>query len=130
MCACRERQGRYPLRFGHRDRCQLPLLFFSGLPQVRAAWRAGFPPSTVRQVSMALQCVQEVILSAETVPWLTTASQDPSRPPCLSIRPFRRFPVQCSVTYNAGPFLTLPLASCLGLGSRPDISLFAAPCLF
>ena len=30
-------------------------------------------------------------------------------PPCevpmpFSIRPFRRFPVQCSVTYNAGPF--------------------------
>ena len=22
----------------------------------------------------------------------------------FSIRPFRRFPVQCSVTYNAGPF--------------------------
>jgi len=25
---------------------------------------------------MALQCVQEAILSAETVPWLTAASQD------------------------------------------------------
>ncbi len=22
----------------------------------------------------------------------------------LSVRPFRRFPTQCSVTYNAGPF--------------------------
>jgi hypothetical protein len=32
----------------------------------------------------------------------------------FSIRPFRRFPVQCSVTYNAGPFLTLLLASCSG----------------
>jgi hypothetical protein len=26
------------------------------------------------------------------------------------IHPFRRFPVQCAVTYNAGPFLKLPLA--------------------
>lgn len=26
------------------------------------------------------------------------------------IRPFRHFPVQCSVTYNAGPLLKLPLA--------------------
>jgi hypothetical protein len=25
------------------------------------------------------------------------------------IRPYRRFPVQCAVIYNAGPFLTLPL---------------------
>jgi hypothetical protein len=30
----------------------------------------------------------------------------------LTIRPYRRFPVQCSVTYNAGLFLKLPLASC------------------
>ena len=30
------------------------------------------------------------------------------------IRPFRRFPVQCSVTYNAGPFFKLPLAYLLG----------------
>lgn len=29
----------------------------------------------------------------------------------FAIRPYRRFPVQCSVTYNAGPFLKLPLAS-------------------
>jgi hypothetical protein len=29
-------------------------------------------------------------------------------PQPFSIRPFRRFPVHCSVTYNAGPFLTLP----------------------
>ena len=33
------------------------------------------------------------------------------------IRPFRRFPVQCSVTYNAGPFLKLPLAYLLGFWS-------------
>ena len=32
----------------------------------------------------------------------------------FSIRPSRRFPVQCFVTYNAGPFLKLPMASCLG----------------
>ena len=31
----------------------------------------------------------------------------------FSIRPYRRFPVHCSVTYNAGPFLKLPLA-CIG----------------
>jgi hypothetical protein len=28
----------------------------------------------------------------------------------FSIRPYRRFPVQCAVTYNAGPFHKLPLA--------------------
>ena len=33
------------------------------------------------------------------------------------IRPFRRFPVQCSVTYNAGPFFKLPLAYLLGFWS-------------
>jgi hypothetical protein len=32
----------------------------------------------------------------------------------LSIRPYRRFPVPCSVTYNAGTFLKLPLAYCSG----------------
>ena len=32
----------------------------------------------------------------------------------FSIRPFHRFPVQCSVTYHAGPFLTLLRASCSG----------------
>ena len=26
----------------------------------------------------------------------------------FSIRPFRRFPVRCAVTYNAGPFIKLP----------------------
>ena len=34
----------------------------------------------------------------------------------FSIRPFRRLPVQCSVTYHARPFLKLPLASCSGVG--------------
>lgn len=33
--------------------------------------------SSLRPVSLALQCVQEAILSAEPVPWATTASQDP-----------------------------------------------------
>ena len=33
----------------------------------------------------------------------------------FSIRPFRRFPVLCSVTYNAGPFLKL-LTYVLGFG--------------
>lgn len=35
----------------------------------------------------------------------------------FTIRPSCRFPVQCAVTYNACPFLTLPLASCSGFGS-------------
>jgi hypothetical protein len=34
----------------------------------------------------------------------------------FTIRPHRRFPVQCSVTYNADPFLTLSLAYVLGFG--------------
>jgi hypothetical protein len=43
-------------------------------------------------------------------------------PPCevlmaFTLRPSRRFPVQCNVTNNAGPFLKLPLASCSGFGS-------------
>jgi hypothetical protein len=29
----------------------------------------------------------------------------------FSIRPYRRFPVRCAVTCNAGPFLKLPPAS-------------------
>ncbi len=37
------------------------------------------------------------------------------------IRPSRRFPVRCSVTYNAGPLLKLPLASCSGFGSVKPI---------
>ena len=32
----------------------------------------------------------------------------------FSIRPFRRFPVQCSVRYHASPWITLPLAYVLG----------------
>jgi lysophospholipase L1-like esterase len=32
----------------------------------------------------------------------------------FTLRPYRRFPVCCSVTYNMGPFLKLPLAYCLG----------------
>ena len=34
----------------------------------------------------------------------------------FTIRPFRRFPVQCAVTYNAGPFLKMPLAHLSGFG--------------
>jgi len=30
------------------------------------------------------------------------------------LRPYRRFPVQCAVLYNAGPFLKLPLSCSLG----------------
>ena len=41
----------------------------------------------------------------------------PEAPMPFSIRPFRRFPVCCPVTYYAGPFFKLPLASCLGFGS-------------
>jgi hypothetical protein len=36
----------------------------------------------------------------------------------FTIRPYRRFPVQCAVTYNAGPLLKLPLAYILGFGSH------------
>ena len=32
----------------------------------------------------------------------------------FTLRPFRRFPVQCAVTYNAGSFLKLPLTYCSG----------------
>ena len=32
----------------------------------------------------------------------------------FTIRPYRRLPVQCGVTYNAGAFLTRPLAYFLG----------------
>jgi hypothetical protein len=35
----------------------------------------------------------------------------------FSLHPFRRFPVQCSVTYNAGPFLKLLLAYFSGFWS-------------
>ncbi len=32
----------------------------------------------------------------------------------FTLRPYRRFPVQCAVTYNAGRFLKLPLAYIFG----------------
>jgi hypothetical protein len=35
----------------------------------------------------------------------------------FTLRPFRRFPAHCAVTYDAGPFLKLPLAYFLGFGS-------------
>ena len=35
----------------------------------------------------------------------------------FSIHPFRRFPVQCAVTYDPGPFFKLPLAYLLGFWS-------------
>jgi hypothetical protein len=34
----------------------------------------------------------------------------------FAIRPYRRLPVQCSATYNACPFLKVPLAFCSGFG--------------
>jgi len=43
----------------------------------------------------------------------------------FSIRPFRRFPVQCSVTYNAGPLLKQPLAYFTRIGSLPSGEYFA-----
>ena len=41
----------------------------------------------------------------------------------ITLRPNRRFPVQCSVTYNAGLIRKLPLACFLGFGSCPLPSL-------
>lgn len=35
----------------------------------------------------------------------------------FAIRPYRRVPVRCSVTYHTGPFLPLPLAYVLGFGA-------------
>jgi len=35
----------------------------------------------------------------------------------FTIRPYRRFTVQCAVTYNTGPLLKLPLVYCSGFGS-------------
>ncbi len=64
---------------------ELPLLFLSGVSSNRAAWLAGFPPPTVSHVSMALQCVQETILSAETVPRLTNASHTPLDLACINV---------------------------------------------
>jgi uncharacterized protein (TIGR01244 family) len=42
----------------------------------------------------------------------------------FSIRPYRRFPVQCAVTYNAGPLLNLPLATFSVFGSPREIEMF------
>ena len=42
----------------------------------------------------------------------------------FSIRPFRRFPVQCSITYNAGPFQrqgTIWNLSCIGWRLSGDL---------
>ena len=42
----------------------------------------------------------------------------------FTIRPYRRFPIQCSVTYNAGPFQgqgTLWNLSCTGLRLSGDL---------
>jgi hypothetical protein len=39
----------------------------------------------------------------------------------FTIRPFHRFPVQCPVTYNAGPFLKMPLAHFSGFGSSKSM---------
>jgi hypothetical protein len=44
----------------------------------------------------------------------------------FSIRPYRRFPVHCAVTYHAGPFLKLPLAYLLGLGSLITLLLLSS----
>jgi len=44
----------------------------------------------------------------------------------FTLRPFRRFPVQCSVRYHAGPFLTLPLAYFLGFGSLITLLLLSS----
>jgi micrococcal nuclease len=83
---------------------ELPLLFFSGLPPVRAAWLAGFPPSTVRHVSMALRCVQEAILSAKTVPWLTTASHVPLVSPSFVSRGRTHVLALCYLLFLFSPF--------------------------
>jgi hypothetical protein len=39
----------------------------------------------------------------------------------FSIRPFRRFPVQCAVTHQAALLLKLPLAYCLSFVSAKPI---------
>jgi hypothetical protein len=35
----------------------------------------------------------------------------------FTIRPYRRFSLQCAVTYNGGPVLKQPWVNCLGFGS-------------
>ena len=56
----------------------------------------------------------------------------------FSIRPFRRFAVHCTVTYNAEPFVKLPLAYVLGfvalitlllLSSRPTYAACTCQCV-
>ena len=44
----------------------------------------------------------------------------------FTLRPFRRFPVHCSVTYHAGPFLKLPLAYGSGVGSLITLLLLSS----
>ena len=44
----------------------------------------------------------------------------------FSIRPYRRFPVQCPVTYNAGPFIKLPLAYFCGFWSLITLVLLSS----
>ena len=44
----------------------------------------------------------------------------------FSIRPYRRFPVQCSVRYHAVPSLTLPLAFVLGFGALITLLLLSS----
>jgi len=45
----------------------------------------------------------------------------------FSIRPFHRFPMPCSVTHNAGPFLTLPLAYLFGFWLLITLLLLSSP---
>jgi surface-adhesin protein E len=44
----------------------------------------------------------------------------------FSIRPYRRFPVQCSVRCHVVPFLTLPLAYVLGFGALITLLLLSS----
>ena len=44
----------------------------------------------------------------------------------LILRPFRRFPVHCTVTYNAGPFLKL-LTYFLGFGMLLTLLVSSGP---
>jgi hypothetical protein len=55
-------------------------------------------------------------------PYAVRSHPSDNRPPCeaampVLIRPYRRFPVYCAVTYNAGRFLKLPLAYLVSFGS-------------
>lgn len=44
----------------------------------------------------------------------------------FSIRPFRRFPMHCAVTYNAGQFIKFPLAYFCGYGSLITLVLLSS----